>query len=182
MQAKHYAKSPRVSPLGREIVHYVSQRAACALTELFEKFGEKPSTPGAQDPAFKRFRHRMYTLLEQGFLSRTNGHQHNCKYVLGAVPLPALVLPKPAEKIVRSARSTAITPVSKLVPAPAKVVRSIQTSAVKPVSKPVPVTPICIVPPRQYNVMGSIYTPEKSTVMRPGALDYKRYQSVGNRC
>ncbi len=40
-----------------------------------------------------------------------------------------------------------------------------------------------IVPPRQYDVMhGALYTPEADWPVRAGALDYKRFPSVGHAC
>ncbi len=40
-----------------------------------------------------------------------------------------------------------------------------------------------VAPPRRHSVMhGELYKPEAQASLRPGALDYQRYPSVGDRC
>ena len=57
---------------------------------------------------------------------------------------------------------------------------AVHTAAPEDAHQPAPSMPIA--GPRCINVMVGVYTPPRGQTLRPGALDFKGYPSVGFRC
>lgn len=148
----HHAQNP----VNLELLNFVNQRGHATWLELFTAFGDGPAD---SKPATQRFSKKLEYLV---YLEKLQASGRGTSRSFSISPNAHQPVPGRGLTTARAGQ--------------------VQGLAAEPTYEHLQCQG-AVVPPRQFNTMAAApYVPPAHAVMRPGALDYQRYTSHGDRC